>query len=89
MLALHTYTCLVTDIDECDRRTDTCDEQLCRNTVPDFECYCLRGYAKDVSTSGGSTTNVCVGEYHPPEVHALGHSYTNNSIHDHIGQVCE
>ena len=62
---IHAYICLVTDINECDRGTDTCDEQLCRNTVPGFDCYCLRGYAKDVSSSGGSTTNVCVGEYHP------------------------
>lgn len=54
--------CSNSDINECNRGTDNCDEQLCRNMVPGFECYCMDGYKKATRSTFWSTINTCVGE---------------------------
>ena len=36
---------LISDINECAKGTDNCDENaFCKNTVGSFKCRCKRGY---------------------------------------------
>ena len=43
----------IADIDECTRGTHTCQSgrAVCRNTQGSYECDCLSGYVRDVSSA--------------------------------------
>ena len=44
----HSQCFLVTDIDECAEKTDTCDKHsACTNTIGSFTCTCQDGYSGD------------------------------------------
>ena len=47
---------IVPDVDECIDGTDGCEE-LCTNTIGDYECHCREGFELDVNGLN------CNGEY--------------------------